>query len=244
MTLSPDALSEPELGAIRHEDPPNQPCCGSALRRQGRSRRTFSSCCSWCCRGMVVSPPRCCPRFPSSPEELNPPPLCPCREAREPGALPGLAAAAQQHVIAAVGALGELRGRRGQPVASLHGARERGVHEGGCPGLDHPLCLRYLRGSQQGGEPPRSPPDGAALPPPPGLGGGESPSPGSPGSVWWLWGGADAGLPRLSWQVTTALGAEGCPVGTTLSGPAFRHPGGCGEENRGPWVGLGVLGSA
>ena len=39
---------------------------------------------------------------------------------------------------------------------------------------------------------------------------------------------------RLCWQVTMVLGAEGCPVGTTLSGPAFQPQGRCGEVNLGP----------
>lgn len=53
----------------------------------------------------------CCPS-PLVLEELSliSLPQCPRRAAREPGALPGLAAAAQQHVGAALGALGELRG--------------------------------------------------------------------------------------------------------------------------------------
>lgn len=39
---------------------------------------------------------------------------------------------------------------------------------------------------------------------------------------------------HLCRQVTMALGAEGCPGGTTLSGPAFQPQGRCGEVNPGP----------
>lgn len=39
---------------------------------------------------------------------------------------------------------------------------------------------------------------------------------------------------HLCWQVTMVLGAEGCLVGTTLSGPAFQPQGRCEEVNPGP----------
>ena len=38
----------------------------------------------------------------------------------------------------------------------------------------------------------------------------------------------------ISWQVTRVLGAEGCLVGTILSGPAFQPQGRCGKMNLGP----------